>query len=179
MTIYVLQTGINCPTVFPNNINALNDTTKSILRSLIQPRTILLLAAAVNYIFFFSMSGIVDEFFTNRIPICELCGWYWDWSFTNPPSLILYSSICLFILGRIGEVFACVISGYACIEGVLLLSGGTGLIDNVSEHIRIVLAYDHLHFYDSLDIQYLFALIAFVIAVSYLSIEIIKQRKDI
>ncbi len=173
------QTGITARTVFRTKINALieTDRTKSILRFLTQPKAILLFAAVVNYLWFFSMSWVVDSFFTNKIKLCLFCPWYWDWSLINPPSLILYSAICLFIFGPIGKVFACIISAYAVIQGIIFLSGGTGLIDNISEHIRIILAYDHINFYDSLVLQYLFAFAAFIIAVSYLSIEIIRRRR--
>jgi hypothetical protein len=124
------------------------------------------------------MSGIFDELFTDRIPICELCGWYWGWSLINPPSLILYSAVFLFLFGVVGKSAASAVSGYLTVEGLYWMSRGDSIIGEITEKIHILSTNDHLYFYDLLELQYLFGFVVFIVAVLYLVFEIIRRRKE-
>lgn len=143
---------------------------KTILLSLLQPRTIIFFVALFNFVWFFSKSRVVVEFGSTSISFCYICAWYWDWSLTNLLSLSLLAAACLLFSRWKGYLAACLISGYQVIDGIIFVSDASGFRSGFSQRLDIIANLDNefTNFWNLLDIQYLFALIIFIIASAYL-----------
>ena len=120
------------------------------------------------------------EFGSNSHTFCYICPWYWDWSLTNLPSLSLLAAACLLISRWKGYLAACLISGYQVIDGIIFISNASGFWSGLSERLDIIAKLDNefTYFWNLLDVQYLFALIIFIVASVYLvrSIVGVKQK---
>lgn len=69
----------------------MKDTSKTILRALLAPKSLIVAAAAYNCIVVWMASNLPG--------ICWICPWYQPWSFTNVPTRLLVAA-CLLRVGR-------------------------------------------------------------------------------
>ncbi len=154
---------------------------KTTLLYLLQPRTIIFFVALFNFVWFFSKFRVVVEFGSTSISFCYICAWYWDWSLTNLPSLSLLAATCLLFSRWKGLLAACLISGYQVIDGIIFVSDASGFRSGFSQRLDIIANLDNefTNFWDLLDIQYLLALIIFIIASAYLVRSIVGTKQTV
>lgn len=138
-------------------------------RSLLSPASIVFLVALINYVWFFSVSNFFEQFGTSgtKISFCLLCPWYWDWSFTNLPSLSLLAATFLLLWPFKGPLVALLIGGFQIVDGVLWLSKA-GFLRGVSQRAEVYSESDIYNFWSLLDVQYFLALAIFLVSCVYL-----------
>lgn len=160
----------------PENSNfnkyRIRQMTSSVLRYIFQPRAVFFLFALFNFIWFFSQSSTVYHFGSEKISFCAVCPWYWDWSLTNPPSLLTMATVSMLFKGWKGYLGALIISGYITISGINWLSSGSGVLGGISQRIEVISQSDVFNVWELPDIQYLFAAIVLVAALIYLIQEV-------
>ena len=149
---------------------------KSALIYFLQPRTIIFFVALFNFGWFFSQSSIVVEFGSNSHTFCQ-CPWFWEWFPTNLASLSLFAAGCLLFANRQGYLAACLISGYQIIDGINFISNNFGFFSGFSQRLQIITENDSLNGWESLDVQYLLALIIFITALTYLVRSIVDSKR--
>jgi hypothetical protein len=98
---------------------------------------------------------------------------------TNLPSLSLLAAACLLFSRWKGYLGACLISGYQIIDGIIFMSNASGFRSGFSERLDIIAKLDNefTNFWNLLDIQYLLALIIFIIASTYLVKSIVGSKQ--
>jgi hypothetical protein len=84
---------------------------KNLLRPLLDVRSIVLIVAFYNFILVYRIAH-------NWTLGCMLCPWYTEWSFLNPPSLLLLAAIALRLGSRAGCFVALVASGVLVAQGI-------------------------------------------------------------
>ncbi len=142
-----------------------------------QPRTIIFFVALFNFIWFFSKSSIVVEFGSNGHSFCQ-CPWFWEWSLANLASLSLFATACMLFARWKGCLITCIISGYQIIEGINWLSKGSGFIGGLLQRLEVISESNSVYpVWELLDVQYLLALIIFIMALLYLAISIFKIKQ--
>jgi hypothetical protein len=142
----------------------------------LQPRTIIFFVALFNFGWFFSQSSIVVEFGSNSHTFCQ-CPWFWEWFPTNLASLSLLAASSLLFANWKGYLAACFISGYQIVDGINFISNNFGFFSGFSQRLQIITENDSLNVWESLDIQYLLALIIFITALTYLVRSIIVTKR--
>jgi hypothetical protein len=114
---------------------------------LARPQVILFLLTLFNFIWYFSGSSVVYHFGKKSITFCVVCPWYWDWSVTNPPSLLLLAASCTLLRNWSGYVIA-------------LAIGSTGFYEGVRQRVDAISNPNNLlPLWEAPDWQYLFALL--------------------
>ena len=129
---------------------------RNLFRPLLNARSIVLLVAFYNFLLIYRIAN-------NWTLDCMICPWYTEWSFLNPPSLLLLAAIALRVGRRAGCFVALVASGVVVVRGVkfnyVLLHYGEW-IESWSG-----MAGFQLNPFLFLHTQYLLALMIFILAV--------------
>src|SRR5690606_12195010 len=110
---------------------------KKTFRRFVNPKVFIFLVVVFNYGWYLSGSGSANRLLHDSIVFCLVCPWYWDWSFTNPPSLLLIAAICLLYGRWQGYLAAVLTSVYVVFEGIAWVSNQSGFLSGVAEHIEI------------------------------------------
>ena len=134
-------------------------------------RTIIVLVSFFNFFWFFYQSKL------NEPLGCYICPWYHDWSWTNPPALILLAAVGLLFNRWEGHLWSMLVSGY--------LVGGRiyealQLSDPVKEYsvfLQIITSHESGFVLQILEIQYFLALVVFLFSMSLLLIGVFYYRK--
>lgn len=151
---------------------------RSALLFITRPQLILFLAAVFNFIWYFSQSSTIYHFGSKGITFCLFCPWYWDWSITNPPSLLLVATLCMLFRRWKGYLAALLVSSYVVVEGINWVSAGSGFLSGIALRIDAISQNEVLPFWMALDWQYLFALAVSAIALIYL-ISAVRSSKHL
>jgi hypothetical protein len=130
-------------------------------------KLILLFAAIFNFVWYFSGSSLVYHFGEDKITFCYVCPWYWDWSLTNPPSLLPVAVVSMLFDRWIGYLTSLLISLYVIGEGIVWVSRGSGFLRGLADRVDILTTND-LPFWMAPDWQYLFGLVVFGTASAFL-----------
>lgn len=144
-------------------------------RSLIAPRTLIFVIALFNFVWFFSGSSFVHNFNYSsgtKISFCYVCPWYWDWAFTNLPSLSLFAATCLLLLGLKGCVAALAVSVYQLIDGI-----GWFIRIGMSQRLQVYSESDIFNFWELLDVQYFLATLIFTVSIFCLVQELVRRKR--
>lgn len=140
-------------------------------------RALLLVVASANFLWFSFQSRIYQSFITDKISFCVVCTWYWDLSFGSPPVLILIVTTLFLPRNRALNTFAFLLSTYLVFQGFAWFRSPSGFPGSVIERIEIVTGYDHIHWWELKDLQYIFGIVVFL-CVSYGTIKAFtKMRK--
>ncbi len=151
-----------------SNVKGMKRKFKTALIYILQPRTVVLLVALFNFVWFFSQSSTVVEFGSNTHTFCQ-CPWYWEWSPFNLASFSLVATVSMFVARWKGCLVACLISGYQVIEGINWLSNASGFLGGFSQRFQVVSDSNLTNFWELLDVQYLLASIIFIASLIYLA----------
>src|SRR5690606_36075201 len=144
---------------------------KKTLRRFVNPKVFLFLVALFNYVWYFSGSASVNRWLHDSIVFCLVCPWYWDWTFTNPPSLLLIAACCMLYGRWIGYLAAFLTSIYVIFDGIAWLSNPKGFIWAMSQRIDVIV--QQPEYLSTLrDLQYLFAIVMLIVSVIYLMKEV-------
>ncbi len=144
---------------------------KKMFRRFLNPKTVLFLVALFNYVWYFSGSESANRLLRDSIVFCLYCPWYWDWSFTNPPSLLLIAAVCLLYGRWQGYLAAVLTSVYIVLEGIAWMSDQFGSFSGIAERIDIAYQYPNL-LWEMRDWQYLFGCVMLAVSIIYLIFEI-------
>lgn len=143
-----------------------------------QPRMIIFWVALFNFIWFFFQSRIVVEFGSNSFSFCVVCPWYWDWSFTNLPTLSLLATAFMNFARWKGCLIACSISFYQIVNGIIWVSNTSGFSSGIQQRFQFIKENESaFSFWDLPDVQYLLALLIFITALTYLTKNILDAKQ--
>lgn len=147
---------------------------KKTLRRFVNPTAFLFLVALFNFVWYFSGSFFVYSLLHDNITFCLYCPWYWDWSFTNPPSLLLIAAVCLLYGRWQGYLAAVLASVYIVFEGIAWVSNQSGFFSGIAERIDIVYQHPDL-LWEIREWQYLFGSVVLAVSIIYLISEIRRR----
>ncbi len=161
-----------------SNVNGMNPKIRKSLIFIFQPRMIIFLVALFNFVWFFSQSSTVVEFSSNRLSFCAMCPWYWEWSFTNLPTLSLIATVFMNFARWKGYLIACGISLYQIVNGIIWVSNASGFSSGIQQRLQFIRENESaFSLWDLPDLQYLLALLILITALMYLAKNILDAKQ--
>jgi hypothetical protein len=146
----------------------MNQRLKSFFFHLIDPRSIILAFALVNFMLVWtwdrSTGGIA----------CVVCPWYHPWSYLNEPTILLVAALLLRANRWWGHTFALVLAGYLIGSFIYLLSRIEDPVAGLRGDWRLI-RMQYPYIVGSWDSQYLLAVIILCCSTFYLARSILRR----